>query len=114
MSDRLLACHPWTQHGHTQKKIYLFIAMLGSSLLHGLFFSCCERGLLCSYDAWASHASGLSRCEAQVLGYMGFSSFRLYSMGSIVVMPRLSRMWDLPRPGIKPVSPALAGGFFTA
>ena len=21
--------------------------------------------------------------------------------------------WDLPRPGIKPVSPALAGGFFT-
>ena len=22
-------------------------------------------------------------------------------------------MWDLPRPGIKPVSPALAGGFFT-
>ena len=22
-------------------------------------------------------------------------------------------MWDLPRPGIKPMSPALAGGFFT-
>ena len=22
-------------------------------------------------------------------------------------------MWDLPRPGIEPVSPALAGGFFT-
>ena len=22
-------------------------------------------------------------------------------------------MWDLPRPGIKPVSPALAGGFVT-
>ena len=22
-------------------------------------------------------------------------------------------MWDLPGPGIKPVSPALAGGFFT-
>ena len=22
-------------------------------------------------------------------------------------------MWDLPRPGIKPVSPALAGGFLT-
>ena len=26
-------------------------------------------------------------------------------------MPR--GMWDLPRPGIKPVSPELAGGFFT-
>ena len=22
-------------------------------------------------------------------------------------------VWDLPRPGIKPTSPALAGGFFT-
>ena len=22
-------------------------------------------------------------------------------------------MWDLPRPGLKPVSPALAGGFLT-
>ena len=22
-------------------------------------------------------------------------------------------MWDLPGPGIKPMSPALAGGFFT-
>ena len=25
----------------------------------------------------------------------------------------LHGMWDLPRPGIKPMSPALAGGFFT-
>ena len=23
-------------------------------------------------------------------------------------------MWDLPRPGLEPVSPALAGGFLTA
>ena len=25
----------------------------------------------------------------------------------------LHDMWDLPRPGTKPVSPGLAGGFFT-
>ena len=25
----------------------------------------------------------------------------------------LCDMWDLPRPGTKPVSPGLAGGFFT-
>ena len=25
----------------------------------------------------------------------------------------LSCMWDLPRPGLEPVSPALAGGFLT-
>ena len=44
--------------------------------------------------------------------------------GSVVVAHRLSScgsraqllrgMWDLPRPGLEPVSPALAGGFSTA
>ena len=41
---------------------------------------------------------------------------RLWSTGSIAVVHRhcYSRgTWDLPRPGIEPVSPALAGGFFT-
>ena len=37
-------------------------------------------------------------------------------MGSVVVVQGLScsaEMWDLPGPGIEPVSPALAGGFLT-
>ena len=40
---------------------------------------------------------------------------RLQSTGSIVVVhePSCSSMWDLPGPGIEPMSPALAGGFFT-
>ena len=48
---------------------------------------------------------------------------RLGSCGSRVLERRLSScgsraellhgMWDLPGPGLKPVSPALAGGFLT-
>ena len=48
----------------------------------------------------------------------GFSSFlspalehRFNSCGTWVLL--LHSMWDLPRPGIEPVSPVLAGGFFT-
>ena len=36
---------------------------------------------------------------------------RLSNCGSRVQL--LRGMWDLPRPGLKPVSPALAGGFST-
>ena len=36
---------------------------------------------------------------------------RLSSCGSRVQL--LRGMWDLPRPGLEPVSPALAGGFST-
>ena len=32
---------------------------------------------------------------------------------SPVAVHGLSCLWDLPRPGIEPVSPALAGGFLT-
>ena len=38
---------------------------------------------------------------------------RLWSTGSIVVAYRLLGMWDPSGSGIEPVSPALAGGFFT-
>ena len=48
----------------------------------------------------------------------GFSSYglqalerRLSSCGTRAYL--LRGMWDLPGPGIKPVSPALAGGFLT-
>ena len=73
----------------------------------------------------ASHCGGFSCCRAQALG----------SQASVVVARRLSScdlralerrlsscgaraqllygMWDLPGPGIEPVSHALAGGFLT-
>ena len=47
-----------------------------------------------------------SCCRAQALEYMGFSSY-----GTLALLPH--GMWDLPRPRIKPVSPALTGRFLT-
>ena len=61
---------------------------------------------------------GFSSRGAQILGHAGFSRF-----GSLALEHRLScwgiqacwlhDMWDLPEPGIKPMSPPLAGRFFT-
>ena len=63
------------------KNIYLFIFgwgfIAGSLLLHGLFSSCDEWGLL-SCGVWVSHCSGFSCCRAQALGHMGFSSTGLW------------------------------------
>ena len=38
-----------------------------SLLLHGLFSTCSEQGLLSSCGVWASHCCGLSSCRAQAL-----------------------------------------------
>ena len=46
-----------------------------------------------------------SHCGSQALEH------RLDSCGTWAEL--LLGMWDLPRPGIKPMSPAVAGGFFT-
>ena len=51
-------------------------------------------------------ACGLSSCSSQAL------ECRLSSCGPWAYL--LRGMWDLPGPGLKPVSPALAGGFLTA
>ena len=50
-------------------------------------------------------ARGLSSCGARAL------ECRLSSCGTWAYL--LRGMWDLPGPGLKPVSPALAGGFLT-
>ena len=68
-------------------------------MLCKLFYSCAEQGLLFSCSVWASRCSGFSCCGAQALRHVGFSSCS-------------SRALDHPRPGIKPMSPTLAGGFF--
>ena len=66
-----------------------------------------------------------SPCRAQALKHAGFSSleYRLSSCGSQAPEHRLNSrgawayllhcMWDLSESGVEPVSPALAGGFFT-
>ena len=53
----------------------------------------------------ASSCPSFSCCRAPDLGHSGFSG-----CGTQAELPR--GMWDLPGSGIKPMSPALAGGFF--
>ena len=47
-----------------------------------------------------SKRTGSGRCASGAL-----------DSGLVVVVHRLSFMWDLPGPGIQPMSPALAGAF---
>ena len=82
------------------------------------------RATLCC-GARASHCGGFSCCRARALGTQasviaarGLSSCglralecRLSSCGARAQL--LQGMWDLPGPGLEPMSPALAGGFLT-
>ena len=74
--------------------------------VHRLSLAVVSRGLLSSCGERASPCGGFSCCCAQALGCRGFSS-----CGAWALLPR--GMWNLPRPGIKPVSPSLAGRFLS-
>ena len=105
------------QEGQTAKLVWLFFFLnwliiylviwgcAGSSLLYSgfLWFWRARATLRCS--AWASRCCGFSCCQAQALGV------QLNSFGMQALL--LQSMWDLAEPGIKPMCPALAGGFLT-
>ena len=97
---------------------FLFLAVLGLRCCVRAFSSCGERGLLFVVVRpglslrWlllllstGSRRMGFSSCSLQALEH------RLSSCGSRAQL--LHGTWDLPRPGLEPVSPALAGGFLT-
>ena len=105
---------------------YLFIfGRVRSSLLHTGFLQLRRAGSTLRCGVQASHCGGFSFCGARALGVWasvvvacGLSSCgsralecRLGSCGSRAQF--LRGMWDLPRPGLEPVSPALAGRFLT-
>ena len=87
--------------------------------------SCSKQEVLSSYSAWTSHCSGFSCCGAQTLGHVGVSSCstrarqlwlwnsraQASSCGSWAQL--LCGTWDPSGPGIEPMSPALAGEFFS-
>ena len=82
------------------------------------FLSCSKQGLLSACSALVCHCRGFSCYGAWALGIVGFSScsfwaleHRLNSCGAQAYL--LHGMWNPSRSGIKPVSPALAGGLFT-
>ena len=106
-------------------KIFLFLAALGLCCCTWSFFWLQRVGATLGCGARASHCGGFSWCGARALGAWasvvvahGLSSCgswalerRLCSCGA---RARLLRgMWDLPRSGLEPMSPTLAGRFLT-
>ena len=106
------------------KFIYLFVAVLGLRCCTWAFSTCGKRGLL--FVA----VYGLLIAVASLVGEHGLQALRLSSCGAWAQQLWLTgsraqaqqlwhtglvvpRMWDPPRPGVKPTSPALAGGFLT-
>ena len=71
-----------------KKFIYFSFGGAGTSLLHWLFYSCGERGLLCSCGAWASHCSGFSL--ALVVKNLPASAGDIRGMGSIRGLEKFS------------------------
>ena len=116
-------CHNQDREHFKNNFIYLFIWLCWVFIADGLFPSCGEQEplptcrllivvatLVIEHRLWGMRASGfavhgLSSCSFQALEH------RLNSCGARAYL--LLGMWDLLRRGIEPISPELAGGFFT-
>ena len=85
--------------------IYLFMAVLGLRFCARAFSSCGKRGPL--FIA----VRGPLTIAASLVAEHRLQTCRLSTCGSRAHL--LRGMWDLPRPGLEPVSPALAGRFST-
>ena len=85
--------------------IYLFMAVLGLRFCARAFSSCGKRGPL--FIA----VRGPLTIVASLVAEHRLQTRRLSNCGSQAQL--LRGTWDLPRPGLEPVSPALAGGFST-
>ena len=85
--------------------MYLFLVVPGLSCWLQALSCGSEWGLRCSSGTRASHPGG-SLVVARGCGASGPSS-----CGTRAELPH--SMWNLPRPGIEPMSPELADGFLT-
>ena len=85
--------------------IYLFMAVLGLRFCVKAFSSCGKRGPL-----FIAVRGPLTIAASLVVEHR-LQTRRLSSRGSRA--QSLHGMWHLPRPGLEPVSPALAGRFST-
>ena len=97
------------------KFIYLFLAMLGFRFCARAFSSCGKQGpLFIAVRGPLTVAASLvaaSLVAASLVAEHRLQTRRLSNCGSRA--QPLRSMWDLPRPGLEPVSPALAGRFST-
>ena len=96
-----------------------YLAALGLGCCTRAFSGCSEWGRLSSCGVRVCHCSGFSCCRAWALGSAGFRSC---STWALVAAARglsscnaqaqlLQGTWNLPRPGLEPVSPVVAGRF---
>ena len=85
--------------------LFLFLVALGLRGCGRAFSSCGEWALPLSCGSWASLLSGFSCCGVWLL------SAGVRSCGARTEL--LHGMWNLPRSGTEPMSPALAGRFLT-
>ena len=105
---------------------YLFIfGYIVSLLLRASFLQLQQVGATLCCGGQASHCGCFSCCGARAVGTRASVVVKrgLSSCGSWALECRLSScgaqaqllhsMWDLPGPGLEPMSPALAGGFLT-
>ena len=104
---------------------FVFFGGVGSLLLHMGFLQLRRTGATLCCGVWASHCGGFSSCRTRTQGTRAsvVVAHGLGCCGSQALEHRLSScgaqaqlfhgMWDLPRPGMEPVSPAFAGGFLT-
>ena len=94
--------------------IYLFIfSCVGSSFRARAFSSCGKRGplfIVVRGPLFIAVSGPLTITAPPIAGHR-LQTRRLSSCGSQAQL--LHGMWDLPRPGLEPVSPALAGRFST-
>ena len=85
--------------------LFLFLAVLGLRFCARAFSSCGEWGPL--FIA----VRGPLTIAASLAAEQRLQTLRLSSCGSRAQL--LCGMWDLPRPGLEPVSPAFSGRFST-
>ena len=93
--------------------------------LRWVFIAACGLSLFAASWGYSSHRGGFSCCGAWALGAWAsvVAAHGLSSWGTRALERRLSScgtqaqllrsMWGLPGPGIRPVSPVLAGGLLT-
>ena len=96
---------------NTRNPFFLFLVVLGLSCCTWAVSSCGEQGLLSSCGAWASHCSGFSCCRAWALGLQASEAAAGGLRSCDAWAQLLHSMWNLPGPGIEPLSPTPVGSF---
>ena len=93
--------------------IYLFMAVLGLRFCARAFSSCGKRGplFIAVRGPLTIAVRGPLTIAASLVAEHRLQTHRLSDCGSRTQL--LRGMWDPPRPGLEPVSPALAGRFST-